>query len=131
MSDSTRFATASPKASSYGRPVNCIRSWNRPEPDFDAWLAECCTAAGPELTSARCSAHGRIAPYGIANFRLTYRDPSDKWEVAARLTNAFAKYYFLTTQDQSYPVVNPASYDFASAIVGAPREWALTVKRRF
>ena len=75
--------------------------------------------------------HGRIAPYGLANFRLTYRDPSDQWEIAARVTNAFAKYHYLTTVDSSYPVNNPASYDFASAIVGAPREWAVTVKRRF
>jgi iron complex outermembrane receptor protein len=84
-----------------------------------------------EFSEVRNVPHGRIAPYGLANMRLTYRDPSDQWEIAARLTNAFAKYYYLTTIDQSYPVSNPASYDFASAVVGAPREWAVTVRRRF
>jgi len=75
--------------------------------------------------------HGRIAPYGLGNVRLTYRDARDHWEVAFRITNLFDKYYYLTTVDNTPPVTTPPSYDYAAAIVGEPREWAVTVKRRF
>ena len=66
-----------------------------------------------------------IPNYTIANARLTYRSPDRDWELAAEVTNLFDKYYYNSVFDLSGIGIskraNPAR----------PREWALTVKRKF
>ena len=67
----------------------------------------------------------RIAPYGVGNARLIWRSGEGDWETAIEATNLTNKYYFLTRFDQ-----------FTGAGVtdgqpGRPREYALTVKKKF
>lgn len=69
----------------------------------------------------------RIAPYTIANARLTWRNPDRDWEVALEVTNFTNKVYYMSNADLSFiPVIG-----FAWNATGRPREWAVTVKRNF
>ncbi len=80
---------------------------------------------------ARNFPNDRIGGYGLANFRLTYRDPSHDWQVGLSVTNLFDKYYFLSKFDATFPQANPASYDYVSGMPGHPREFSVSVKRTF
>lgn len=75
--------------------------------------------------------NGDVPAFGIANARLTYRDPTDAWSVSAEVTNLFNKYYWVNTLDFSPPQSNPPSYNFTSVQLAAPRMMALTIKRKF
>ncbi|MEO6152667.1 MAG: TonB-dependent receptor [Croceibacterium sp.] len=66
----------------------------------------------------------RIAPYTIANARLTWRNAHEDIEAALEVTNLFDKYYYLTTTEISGPAG-------ANAQPARPREWAVTVKKKF
>ena len=57
---------------------------------------------------------------------LTWRDDDDDWQVAFEVTNLFEDYYYLTTFD-----LRGAGAGFVKAQPGRPREWAITVTRRF
>ena len=67
-----------------------------------------------------------IEGYTVANARLTWRNPGEDLEVALEVTNLFDKYYFLTLQDQTV-----GNQGYAHAQPGRPREWAVSVKKRF
>ena len=67
-----------------------------------------------------------LPSWTIANARLTWRDDDDEWQVALEVTNLFEEYYYLTTFD-----LRGAGAGFVKAQPGRPREWALTVRRRF
>ena len=67
----------------------------------------------------------RIAPYELMNARLTWRDGKGNWEAAAEVTNLTDRYYFLTRFDQF------TSTGVTSGQPGRPREFALTVKKKF
>jgi iron complex outermembrane receptor protein len=67
----------------------------------------------------------RIAPYGVGNARLIWRNGEGDWETSVEATNITNKYYFQTRFDQ-----------FTQAGVtdgqpGRPREYALTIKKKF
>ena len=66
----------------------------------------------------------RISTYTAANARLTWRNVADDLEAALEVTNLFDKYYLLTTVEISGPAG-------ANAQPARPREWALTVKKKF
>ncbi|MBF8270621.1 MAG: TonB-dependent receptor, partial [Gammaproteobacteria bacterium] len=66
-----------------------------------------------------------IDSYALVNARLTWRSPSDNWEVAAEFTNLADKYYYQTMFDLWGPV------GYVHGQPGRPAEWALSVKRRF
>jgi len=68
----------------------------------------------------------RIPGYTIGNARLIYRSPDRGWEAALEVTNFTNKYYFLSNFDLS-----GAGAGVVSNQPGRPREWALTVKKRF
>ena len=64
--------------------------------------------------------------YTIANARLTWRNVKEDLEVALEVQNLFDEYY--------YPSRFDAIYQFTGTVynnVGRPREWAVTVKKRF
>ena len=67
----------------------------------------------------------RIAGYTLANARLTWRNARKDLEISGEITNLFDKYYYLTAFD------NSGSAGFASAQPGRPREWAVSVKKKF
>jgi iron complex outermembrane receptor protein len=75
---------------------------------------------------AGSGAQGEIASYTLANARLTWRTDNEHWQIAAEVSNLFDKYYFLNTFD-----LRGAGAGFVSAQPGHPREWTLTVTRRF
>jgi iron complex outermembrane receptor protein len=71
------------------------------------------------------AATNRIASYTIGNARLTWRSSEATWESALEVTNVTDQYYFLTRFDQF------GLTGLTDGQPGRPREWALTIKRRF
>lgn len=68
---------------------------------------------------------GEVPGYTIANGRLTWRNADRDLDVSLEVTNVFNKYYFLSKFDLS---------TLAGSVLGnpgRPREWALTVKKKF
>ena len=78
-----------------------------------------------QYAGAANAATNRIAPYALLNARLTWRNGKGDWEAALEATNLTDKYYFLTRFDQY------TSTGVTSAQPGRPREFALTVKKKF
>jgi iron complex outermembrane receptor protein len=64
--------------------------------------------------------------FTVANARVTWRDNSNNWQAALEVTNLFEEYYYLTTFD-----LRGAGAGFVKAQPGRPREFALTITRRF
>ena len=64
--------------------------------------------------------------FTIANARLTWRDTSNNWQAALEVSNLFNHYYYLTSFD-----LRGAGAGFVKAQPGRPREFALTITRRF
>jgi iron complex outermembrane receptor protein len=62
----------------------------------------------------------------LANARLTWENEDADWKVALEVTNLFKEYYYLTTFD-----LRGAGAGFAKAMPGRPREWGVTVTKRF
>lgn len=68
----------------------------------------------------------KIDAYVLSNARLTWANADKDLEISAEVTNIFDKYYFLTGFDRS-----SGAAGFSIAQPGRPREWAVTVKKRF
>jgi iron complex outermembrane receptor protein len=69
----------------------------------------------------------RIAPYTVANARLTWWNPDRDLQIALEVTNFTDKVYYTTNADLSFiPVIG-----FAWNAPGRPREWAVTVRHNF
>jgi len=71
------------------------------------------------------SAYERIAPYTLANARLTWRNADEDLDISLEVTNLFDKYYAITAYDAT------SSAGFATMQPGRPREWAVSVKKQF
>ncbi len=67
-----------------------------------------------------------IEDYTLANARLTWRNAGEDLEVALEVTNLFDEYYFLSINDQT-----TGGQGYANAQPGRPREWAVSVKKKF
>ncbi|MCW2392688.1 iron complex outermembrane receptor protein [Sphingobium sp. B1D7B] len=67
-----------------------------------------------------------IDSYVVSNARLTWSNADGDLDVSAEVTNLFDKYYLLTGFDRS-----SGAAGFSIAQPGRPREWAVTVKKRF
>jgi iron complex outermembrane recepter protein len=81
-----------------------------------------------QYASAQNAPLNRIAPYGVTNVRLMYRDSKDTWEVALEGRNVFDKYYFVNLNGgnlASDPSQTQTGYP------APPREYAITLKRKF
>jgi iron complex outermembrane receptor protein len=68
----------------------------------------------------------RIDAYTIANARLTWRNADEDLDVSLEVTNLFDKYYLLTLYDQTV-----GGQGYANGQPGRPREWAVSVKKKF
>jgi iron complex outermembrane receptor protein len=68
----------------------------------------------------------RIDAYFLANARLTWRNAARDLDVSLEVTNLFDKYYLLTLYDQTV-----GGQGYASGQPGRPREWAVSVKKKF
>jgi iron complex outermembrane receptor protein len=69
-----------------------------------------------------------IEGYVLANARLTYRNAGGDIEISLEGTNLFDKYYILTNFDQT---VSAAGGGFNDDQPGRPREWAISLKKKF
>ena len=68
----------------------------------------------------------RIGHYTVANARLTWANSRKDLEISGEVTNLFNKYYFLTAFN-----LTGAGAGFSQNQPGRPREWAVTVKKKF
>ncbi len=67
----------------------------------------------------------QIPGRSLFNARLTWASADDAWQVAAAVTNLRNKFYYVGASE------NAANFGLATAVVGRPREWSLSLKRRF
>ncbi len=77
----------------------------------------------PGSPSARL---GQVPGYTLANARLTWRNEDKDLDVSLELTNLFDKYYFINKFD-----LTGAGAGAISGQPGRPREWAISVKKKF
>lgn len=61
----------------------------------------------------------------LANAGITYETADGNWQLRARVSNLFDKYYYVIAGE------NINTFGFANAVVGRPREWSLSVRREF
>jgi iron complex outermembrane receptor protein len=78
------------------------------------------------FTNATNRETNRIDGYTLANARLTWANADKDLEISGEVTNLVDKYYFLTIFD-----LTVANAGFSTGQPGRPREWALTVKKKF
>lgn len=69
-----------------------------------------------------CTPIAIVDSYTLANARVTYETADKDWTVALEVTNLFNKLYYLNKFTNAW---------YASAQPGMPRQWAVTVRRRF
>ena len=81
--------------------------------------------ANASNTNAFSLVSNYIDSYTVANARVTWKDGEDKWESSLELTNFTNEYYLLSRADQY------TGAGHTDGVPGRPREWALTVKRKF
>ena len=68
----------------------------------------------------------RIDAYTVANARLTWANADEDLSVSLEVTNLFDKYYLLTLYDQTV-----GGQGYANGQPGRPREWAVSLKKKF
>ncbi|MXO71753.1 TonB-dependent receptor [Alteraurantiacibacter buctensis] len=67
----------------------------------------------------------RIDGRSLVNARLAYETADGNWQVSANVTNLFDKFYYVAASE------NAANFGLATGVVGRPREWSLSIRRRF
>jgi iron complex outermembrane receptor protein len=80
---------------------------------------------GDLYTNGANAATNHIDSYTLANARLTWRNSESSWESSFEVTNLTDQYYYLTRFDQF------TLTGLTDGQPGRPREWALSVKRKF
>jgi iron complex outermembrane receptor protein len=70
--------------------------------------------------------YGQIPGYTVANARFTWRNEPRDLDIALEVTNLTDKYYFLSKFD-----LTGAGAGTITGSPGRPREWAITVKKKF
>ena len=68
---------------------------------------------------------GQVASRTLVNARLSWDSASGDWSGALTLTNATDKFYYVNKFRQGPP------FNFVIGQPGAPREWAVSIKRQF
>lgn len=69
---------------------------------------------------------GQVPGYTLANARLTWRNEDKDLDISLEVTNLFDKYYFINKFD-----LTGAGAGAISGQPGRPREWAVSVKKKF
>ena len=96
-------------------------------PRFDLSYQDSMTGTATVPAAGSPSALFSTAPsYLLANGRLTWRNAARDLDVSLEVTNLFDKYYYLSTFDLS-----GAGAGAISALPGRPREWAVSIKKKF
>jgi iron complex outermembrane receptor protein len=76
-------------------------------------------------TRMPATAYSTIDSYTIANARLTWRSPSSDWEAGLEVTNLSDRTYYSNSLDLT------GIGGIAAVSVAPPRQWGVSVKRRF
>jgi iron complex outermembrane receptor protein len=71
------------------------------------------------------TAGNRVAGYGVTNLRLMWADAEAQWEGSLALTNVFDKFYYANKIDLQ------RTNGYINGRPGRPREWLVSVTRRF
>jgi iron complex outermembrane receptor protein len=66
-----------------------------------------------------------VAGRAVSNGRITYESPNKSWMLAASVTNLFNKFYATGINE------NIVNYGVVTQSIGRPREWSVTIRRRF
>ncbi|MGZ8348938.1 MAG: TonB-dependent receptor [Allosphingosinicella sp.] len=78
-------------------------------------------------TSGGLTSGGFSLPsWTVGNARITWRSEDETWQLALAATNLFEEYYYLTSFD-----LRGAGAGFVKAQPGSPREFMVTLTRRF
>lgn len=77
-------------------------------------------------TEAVNSVRTQLEALTLTNARLTWENNNEDWSVTLSATNLFDKFYY-----ESYSARPNVPYFSASARLGQPRQWQVTVKRSF
>ena len=96
-------------------------------PRFD--IAYQSSLAGGDLAPAAGSPSalfGQVPAYTISNARLTWLNEQKDLSIALEVTNLFDKYYYLSKFD-----LTGAGAGAITGQPGRPREWAVTIKKKF
>ena len=89
-------------------------------PRFDA------AYQGTVFGSAANRSSNQIDAYTVANGRLTWNNEGEDLSVSLAVTNLFDEYYLLTVFDQTI-----AGQGYATGQPGRPREWSVSVTKKF
>jgi len=73
-------------------------------------------------TGATNSARSKLDGYTLVNARLTYRNDPGQWDLSLEVQNVFDEFYYVTK-------VDPGAFLWAQP--SRPREWAVTLRKRF
>jgi len=68
---------------------------------------------------------GQVPSYALVNARLSWDSASGDWSGALTVTNATDKFYYINKFRTGAP------FNFVDGQPGAPREWAISIKRQF
>lgn len=71
------------------------------------------------------SEYSKIESYALVDARLSWASSNENWEVSAAVKNLFDTYYYLTK------INTVISSGTATGQPGRPREWTLTLRKRF
>ncbi|KQN08602.1 TonB-dependent receptor [Sphingobium sp. Leaf26] len=67
----------------------------------------------------------KVDARNLVNMRLTYQTVDEDWSVALGVTNLFDKFYYVGKNE------NVAGFGVNQGILAPPREWSMTIKRKF
>ena len=71
------------------------------------------------------SPFNQVPGRSLFNARITYETADENWQVAAAVTNLTDKFYYVAASE------NIVNFGLSSSVVGRPREWSLSLRRRF
>ena len=96
-------------------------------PRFDTAFQDKLAGADVAPVAGSPSANfGQVPSYTLSNLRLTWRNQPRDLDVALEITNLADKYYYLSKFD-----LTGAGAGTITGSPGRPREWALTLKKKF
>jgi iron complex outermembrane receptor protein len=80
---------------------------------------------GKLFTNAENTSWSTIDGRFLANARLSWSDPQDKWRASLEVQNLFDEYYYLSVSDVT------TSLGVVTGVPGLPRTYAASIERRF
>ena len=80
---------------------------------------------GKLFTNAENTSWSTIDGRFLANARLSWSDPQDKWRASVEVQNLFDEYYYLSVSDVT------TSLGLVTGVPGLPRTYMASIERKF